>query len=124
MIRRPPRSTRTDTLFPYTTLFRSLSCDAIVPDQLGLGLGIGPCKAGRNHFARHRIGLDEVQHDARFGLITRRQEQDYECSAQHRGGRSHKYKGTPRPQNREQLTNTHVAFSCWLVISSSFLGGG
>src|SRR3546814_6882935 len=27
MIRRPPRSTRTDTLFPYTTLFRS-SCSA------------------------------------------------------------------------------------------------
>src|SRR3546814_7858845 len=28
MIRRPPRSTRTDTLFPYTTLFRSLRADA------------------------------------------------------------------------------------------------
>src|SRR3546814_1867995 len=28
MIRRPPRSTRTDTLFPYTTLFRSLWKDA------------------------------------------------------------------------------------------------
>src|SRR3546814_9649888 len=28
MIRRPPRSTRTDTLFPYTTLFRSLACAA------------------------------------------------------------------------------------------------
>src|SRR3546814_12590680 len=29
MIRRPPRSTRTDTLFPYTTLFRSgFRCDA------------------------------------------------------------------------------------------------
>src|SRR3546814_16241664 len=27
MIRRPPRSTRTDTLFPYTTLFRSLALD-------------------------------------------------------------------------------------------------
>src|SRR3546814_4129685 len=26
MIRRPPRSTRTDTLFPYTTLFRSAVC--------------------------------------------------------------------------------------------------
>src|SRR3546814_4339879 len=25
MIRRPPRSTRTDTLFPYTTLFRSMT---------------------------------------------------------------------------------------------------
>src|SRR3546814_5206272 len=29
MIRRPPRSTRTDTLFPYTTLFRSVSPAAI-----------------------------------------------------------------------------------------------
>src|SRR3546814_15103607 len=27
MIRRPPRSTRTDTLFPYTTLFRSVGID-------------------------------------------------------------------------------------------------
>src|SRR3546814_402819 len=31
MIRRPPRSTRTDTLFPYTTLFRSkVKCDDLV----------------------------------------------------------------------------------------------
>src|SRR3546814_10640689 len=28
MIRRPPRSTRTDTLFPYTTLFRSLRSES------------------------------------------------------------------------------------------------
>src|SRR3546814_8217498 len=28
MIRRPPRSTRTDTLFPYTTLFRSIEINA------------------------------------------------------------------------------------------------
>src|SRR3546814_325331 len=34
MIRRPPRSTRTDTLFPYTTLFRSL-----VPEMTGRGHG-------------------------------------------------------------------------------------
>src|SRR3546814_3218502 len=32
MIRRPPRSTRTDTLFPYTTLFRSAS--EIPPDRI------------------------------------------------------------------------------------------
>src|SRR3546814_7357246 len=32
MIRRPPRSTRTDTLFPYTTLFRSLQRDVEVDD--------------------------------------------------------------------------------------------
>src|SRR3546814_4253819 len=39
MIRRPPRSTRTDTLFPYTTLFRSLflagdgGCDFLLQQQ-------------------------------------------------------------------------------------------
>src|SRR3546814_20335163 len=31
MIRRPPRSTRTDTLFPYTTLFRSDPARAVLP---------------------------------------------------------------------------------------------
>src|SRR3546814_15855735 len=44
MIRRPPRSTRTDTLFPYTTLFRSFryGCEAgllpidVAVDRLGL----------------------------------------------------------------------------------------
>src|SRR3546814_17654233 len=36
MIRRPPRSTRTDTLFPYTTLFRSLTTDAVVARELAL----------------------------------------------------------------------------------------
>src|SRR3546814_2469116 len=39
MIRRPPRSTRTDTLFPYTTLFRS---ERSVPDRHpGAGLVAG-----------------------------------------------------------------------------------
>src|SRR3546814_3836670 len=33
MIRRPPRSTRTDTLFPYTTLFRSCASLVIAPKQ-------------------------------------------------------------------------------------------
>src|SRR3546814_9712019 len=33
MIRRPPRSTRTDTLFPYTTLFRSRHGDALYGDM-------------------------------------------------------------------------------------------
>src|SRR3546814_1345004 len=36
MIRRPPRSTRTDTLFPYTTLFRSTS--GILPTDLQDGM--------------------------------------------------------------------------------------
>src|SRR3546814_8838978 len=40
MIRRPPRSTRTDTLFPYTTLFRSIArSDAGLPCETTLPLG-------------------------------------------------------------------------------------
>src|SRR3546814_18709909 len=41
MIRRPPRSTRTDTLFPYTTLFRSDTSDGRsvrAVDQPALGI--------------------------------------------------------------------------------------
>src|SRR3546814_5608857 len=33
MIRRPPRSTRTDTLFPYTTLFRSVNAARFVQEK-------------------------------------------------------------------------------------------
>src|SRR3546814_10246538 len=42
MIRRPPRSTRTDTLFPYTTLFRSQ------------GGSVGLCKGCLAHFDGHQ----------------------------------------------------------------------
>src|SRR3546814_2363267 len=37
MIRRPPRSTRTDTLFPYTTLFRSRSAALLAVMTLEAG---------------------------------------------------------------------------------------
>src|SRR3546814_5224357 len=37
MIRRPPRSTRTDTLFPYTTLFRSLDAEIEFGGREGFG---------------------------------------------------------------------------------------
>src|SRR3546814_10707065 len=46
MIRRPPRSTRTDTLFPYTTLFRSHPLQRSVETRPALGLDL----------ARQRIG--------------------------------------------------------------------
>src|SRR3546814_8432210 len=41
MIRRPPRSTRTDTLFPYTTLFRSYHARDERRDGRGLFVGVG-----------------------------------------------------------------------------------
>src|SRR3546814_16730306 len=48
MIRRPPRSTRTDTLFPYTTLFRSIGTDSHTPMVGGIGVlgwGVGGLEA-------------------------------------------------------------------------------
>src|SRR3546814_16258357 len=47
MIRRPPRSTRTDTLFPYTALFRSSGCRPRAP---GADSSAGPAARGaRDH---------------------------------------------------------------------------
>src|SRR3546814_8649960 len=37
MIRRPPRSTRTDTLFPYTTLFRSCAAEGLAYAAIPIG---------------------------------------------------------------------------------------
>src|SRR3546814_2071912 len=47
MIRRPPRSTRTDTLFPYTTLFRSAyrSRGRPVPERPAPCISSPPCRA-------------------------------------------------------------------------------
>src|SRR3546814_3936555 len=45
MIRRPPRATRTDTLFPYTTLFRSVRVRARVEPQRVAG----PCRPRPQH---------------------------------------------------------------------------
>src|SRR3546814_5839317 len=59
MIRRPPRSTRTDTLFPYTTLFRS--------DVL-LEPGTGQFTRG-NAAARLVFAFDDQRLYARFGEI-------------------------------------------------------
>src|SRR3546814_12028080 len=71
MIRRPPRSTRTDTLFPYTTLFRSAaderkfsafhSTAKIVPlnDRAFLaasGLSTGKWSPARRHHSAHSKG--------------------------------------------------------------------
>src|SRR3546814_16330016 len=62
MIRRPPRSTRTDTLFPYTTLFRSKFGDAAAQrrDHVDLGAGVG---AGYDRAKSHGIGTRNVEHE-------------------------------------------------------------
>src|SRR3546814_14917100 len=65
MIRRPPRSTRTDTLFPYTTLFRSLGLLRFLQYMLPLGGRHAPDRQARLadqiHIGELRIGLDRRQ---------------------------------------------------------------
>src|SRR3546814_14726057 len=53
MIRRPPRSTRTDTLFPYTTLFRSV--EQIVEAGRDAGQRIFESLIGHARFAHDQI---------------------------------------------------------------------
>src|SRR3546814_14053026 len=72
MIRRPPRSTRTDTLFPYTTLFRSSK--AILVDfflrrndrQRG-GLGSGR-RAEQRPSCHFKFGITDIADRGRDGL--------------------------------------------------------
>src|SRR3546814_19050214 len=63
MIRRPPRSTRTDTLFPYTTLFRSCRCR---------DLGEAGDRGGRDRQDRVRaeeLGEDLLRVDAQHPAV-------------------------------------------------------
>src|SRR3546814_13290474 len=75
MIRRPPRSTLTDTLFPYTTLFRSLhlqhqarqQAEAEVEDESHRDEGRGELEAEKEGL-RHHAGdhLRNVAHQQRL----------------------------------------------------------
>src|SRR3546814_13955084 len=63
MIRRPPRSTRTDTLFPYTTLFRSKVASArpgLVGEPMRFLVGDGSVKRDLGRFPEpgQRVVLD------------------------------------------------------------------
>src|SRR3546814_8040509 len=59
MIRRPPRSTRTDTLFPYTTLFRSST--GLLHESLGHLLRRGHLRS-QEAFARSVAGISPLQY--------------------------------------------------------------
>src|SRR3546814_18068213 len=70
MIRRPPRYTRTDTLFPYTTLFRSPLPAAVLPDRLvelhaGEEVGRLPLPHGRCARQEVRNALLQSRHPSR-----------------------------------------------------------
>src|SRR3546814_17736839 len=78
MIRRPPRSTRTDTLFPYTTLFRSrhLSPDARYRGNAAAPRICGICRASdRSRAARRGRLADQGRQAERRDTRQRREVQ-------------------------------------------------
>src|SRR3546814_14778397 len=65
MIRRPPRSTRTDTLFPYTTLFRSAACELSLVDRIFTRIGSSDDLAGgRSTFMVEMSETANILHNA------------------------------------------------------------
>src|SRR3546814_10618578 len=73
MIRRPPRSTRTDTLFPYTTLFRSRMPGALparVLHPVARG-GHGRPHGDRRHRSRQLAVLRSEEHTSELQSLMR-----------------------------------------------------
>src|SRR3546814_15627404 len=74
MIRRPPRSTRTDTLFPYTTLFRSLEFYLVDRERLPSGAPQPPIspETGRRDFGTQVYGMKTLDaYDAMLADMTK-----------------------------------------------------
>src|SRR3546814_10240906 len=66
MIRRPPRSTRTDTLFPYTTLFRSSTRPPIPEMGLFHSMQVSPADA-----YRHAVEQRSEEHTSELQSLMR-----------------------------------------------------
>src|SRR3546814_3742720 len=72
MIRRPPRSTRTDTLFPYTTLFRSKPRKAAKFEILRSAAFVRACARQIHEFAGELVPLDSSPAGVgRYGIAER-----------------------------------------------------
>src|SRR3546814_2139520 len=80
MIRRPPRSTRTDTLFPYTTLFRSyqalgnqintiaIGTNSLADAESAIAIGAGSEATGNNSVA---LGARSEEHTSELQSLMR-----------------------------------------------------
>src|SRR3546814_4368910 len=73
MIRRPPRSTLTDPLFPYTTLFRSVRGFLVGKVDAGVEVAQEPAHEDDDVDVRRlavirRAGFQSIKHEALFGV--------------------------------------------------------
>src|SRR3546814_6416605 len=118
MIRRPPRSTRTDTLFPYTTLFRSTACEAsgggaatVAPLPLRQCFALPP----PHRCATGRIFRDDLSHPPGYLSVARRRA-DGACAGadparvvvgRARLDRGHPCLPDPRDRKSTRLNSSH-----------------
>src|SRR3546814_9760008 len=115
MIRRPPRSTRTDTLFPYTTLFRSNTVAGSRP-AFPIGIrGTSSCFSCRHSLGRSEEHTSELQSLMRisYAVFCLKQNKLRGLHTITNGQcirnlhTAHRRKTPPRPQHDIHKTNIH-----------------
>src|SRR3546814_1606481 len=81
MIRRPPRSTRTDTLFPYTTLFRSPQDDELLRAKLKQAVAI-PSKSILFNIDQKADIISKTQVDALLSVFVKVRSEEHTSELQ------------------------------------------
>src|SRR3546814_10717607 len=124
MIRRPPRSTRTDTLFPYTTLFRSPGAvenalffrgeDLRIDIGASMHLELMPIIIGMDYRARIHIPGTPYKTSSQFALTVNASDNGgHQLGKQRRSGRAAAPDSNPssclRPKDRKstRLNSSH-----------------
>src|SRR3546814_9240052 len=120
MIRRPPRSTRTDTLFPYTTLFRSLDVAVWPGHRLSTRRSVRLADVRRETWVgvpegwpRSEEHTSELQSLMRISYAVFCLKHKRDCTCQSAAETAH-YKRTKRNTLRlkpSQLVKTHIVLS-------------
>src|SRR3546814_10215746 len=120
MIRRPPRSTRTDTLFPYTTLFRSRTWKPLCRNNLSVLVSSNhrnesaPCRGGFCQSSIRRSGQCNLRKtDIRYSSTDRSEEHTSELQSLMRTSYAvfclKKKKHKQHKSNRHYNNNTQIS---------------
>src|SRR3546814_2791753 len=106
MIRRPPRSTRTDTLFPYTTLFRS----KVLPFLHGFGGGDcaqhhGFAISGQHRSEEHTSELQSLMRISYAVFCLKKKKKTHKNKKKNTNNKQKQHK---KRKSRQRIHNTYV----------------
>src|SRR3546814_9582684 len=113
MIRRPPRSTRTDTLCPYTTLFRSRGTLDIGEDRPGTANGAGVLADSfdvemKREASRSEEHTSELQSLMRISNAVFCLKKNKVTFRRHITGQTDQYQAVHNSNANTSITNTHA----------------